>query len=48
MIRSAGGSLVAVPVVLLLLVSAMCFSISARRSCRSLAVADDILLEVTE
>lgn len=46
MVRSGvGGDLV---VVLLVLVSAMCFSISARRSCRSLAVADDILLEFKE
>ena len=48
MVRSGVGGLVTVLVVPLLLVSAMCFSISARRSCRSLAVADDILLEVRE
>lgn len=41
MIRSGFGGLVAGPVGLVVLVSAMCFSISARRSCRSVAVADE-------
>ena len=45
MTRSGFGGLVAVP---LMLVSATCFSISARRSCRSLTVAGDTLLEVLE
>ena len=48
MTRSGVGDLVAVPLVPSLLVSAMCLSISARRSCRSLAVAGDTMLEVAE
>ncbi len=44
--RSGGGELVAVAVPLggLVLVSAMCFSRSARRSWRSVIVADEMLV----
>ena len=48
MTRSGVGDLVAVPFVPLVLVSAMCLSNSARRSCRPSIVAEDMFLEVVE